>query len=492
MQVISKVLSFIADQNIDAYFVGGLVRDELLGRTIKRDIDLAIDGDAIELARAFADAHGGAFYLMDEEHNVARVMLGEAYVDFAQLRGGIRDDLSSRDFTINAIARRLGSNELVDPFDGERDLHDKKIRAVSDDVFKNDPVRLLRAVRFAGELEFTLDGHTEEFIRRDGNLLAYASTERARDELCKILALSNPSKWLRLADSLGLLYSLIPELAPLKTTEQSAPHVFNVFDHTMRVLDEVVAIQSSGYTEIGDNKSTSEIQAHFTKQVSSDHARGVMLRLATLLHDIGKPVTRSVDADGVAHFYEHETRGAEISGAALRTLRFSNDEVELVTKIVLSHLRPSLLADEPRVTNRSIYRFFRDGGDAGIDVCVLALADRRGTYAAESVDKKDAHLRATIAQLVERYYSLPQTIIAPPTLIDGRELMKELGLTPGPNIGELLEAIREAQADDQIKTRDEALAYARKMLTLEREADTEKGKKRKTDFRKTRKVGSEV
>jgi tRNA nucleotidyltransferase/poly(A) polymerase len=155
MQVISKVLSFIADQNIDAYFVGGLVRDELLGRPVKRDIDLAIDGEAIELARAFADAHGGAFYPMDEEHNVARVMWGDPSVDFAQLRGDIRGDLSSRDFTINAIARRLGSNERIDPFDGERDLRDKKIRAVSDDVFKNDPVRLLRAVRIAGDLIYS-------------------------------------------------------------------------------------------------------------------------------------------------------------------------------------------------------------------------------------------------------------------------------------------------------------------------------------------------
>jgi poly(A) polymerase len=130
MQVISKVLSFIADQDVDAYFVGGLVRDELLARTVKRDIDLAIGGDAIELARAFANAHGGAFYPMDEEHNVARVMLGETYVDFARLRGEMREDLASRDFTINAMARRLGSNALVDPFQGERDLHDKKIRVV--------------------------------------------------------------------------------------------------------------------------------------------------------------------------------------------------------------------------------------------------------------------------------------------------------------------------------------------------------------------------
>jgi poly(A) polymerase len=464
MQVISKVLSFIADQNIDAYFVGGLVRDELLGRSVKRDIDLAVDGDAIELARAFADAHGGAFYLMDEEHNVARVMLGETYVDFAQLRGGVRADLASRDFTINAIARRLGSNELADPFHGERDLHDRKVRAVSDDIFKNDPVRLLRAVRIAGELAFSLDEHTVELIRRDSNLLAFASTERARDELCKILALSNPSKWLRLADSLGLVDILIPELSAIKTAVQSAPHVFKVFDHTMRVLDEVESIQSRGYAEILTGKANSEIQSHFSSQVSGDHNRSMILRMATLLHDIGKPVTFLVEASGAVQFYAHDVRGAEMSGAALHRLRFSNDEVELVSRIVLNHLRPSLLADEPRLTNRSIYRFFRDTGDAGIDVCVLALADRRGTYAAETNDKHESNLRATITRLVDAYFGSPQTIISPPSLIDGRDLMKELGLTPGRDIGELLEGIREAQADEQVKTREQAIAYARSSL----------------------------
>ncbi len=385
---------------------------------------------------------------------------GETYVDFAQLRGGMRNDLSNRDFTINAMARRLGSNELVDPFHGERDLSDKKIRAVSDNAFKDDPVRLLRAVRFAGELHFTIDAHTEELVRRDAKLLAYAPMERARDEWCKILTLSNPTKWLRLADSLGLVDSIIPEISALKTTNQSLPHVFNVFDHTLRVLDEVETIQSNNYAEVAGGKFIVELQSHLSQPASSDHTRSTIFRMATLLHDIGKPMTQSADRQGAVHFYEHEARGAEMSSTIMRRLRFSNDEVELVAKIVLHHLRPSLLADEPKVTNRAIYRFFRDASDAGIDVCVLALADRRGTYAAEANDKHDSRLRSTLALLLDRYYSAPRTVVTPPSLIDGRDLMSELHLSPGPRIGELLEAIREAQAEGEVKTRVEAMAYA--------------------------------
>ena len=159
MDILDQVISFLADQNLDAYLVGGLVRDQLLGRPL-RDIDLAIDGDAIEVAREFADAHGGAFYVMDDEHNVARVILQDTHIDFAQLRGTLREDLATRDFTINAMARQLGSNELSDPFHGHKHIEQRQVCAVSDEVFANDPVRLLRAIRIAGELGFEIGAHT--------------------------------------------------------------------------------------------------------------------------------------------------------------------------------------------------------------------------------------------------------------------------------------------------------------------------------------------
>lgn len=445
-----------------AYFVGGFVRDQLLGRIDTRDIDLAIQGDAVALARAFADSAGGAFYLMDAEHQVARVIFSNAYVDFAGLRGDLQTDLATRDFTINAMALPTASrqppavNELIDPFHGYDDLRARRIRAVSDFVFENDPVRLLRAIRLAGELEFVVDAQTASLIKRDAARLAHAAMERARDEFCKILALPSTSAGLRRADELGLLDALLPQVSALKTVAPSPPHVYDAFEHTLRVLDELEKIQAAGYRDVADGEFVSELGAHFAQMVSADHPRGTLLRLAALLHDIGKAVTGSV---------EHAARGAGMSQEILRRLRFSNDEIEMVTTIVAYHLRPPLMSHEPHVTNREVYRFFRDIGAAGIDVCVLALADRRGTYAPQTKNISKLPLRATLVRLLECYFRAKDTVIAPPPLIDGHILMRELQVDSGPQVGMLLEAIREAQAEGEVKSREDALALARKILS---------------------------
>ena len=465
MNVLDQVVSFIADQNVDAYFVGGIVRDELMQRATKRDIDLAIDGDAVEIARAFADAQCGAFYLMDEEHNVARVILSDTYIDFAQLRGTLREDLSTRDFTINAMARQIGSNELSDPFHGQKHLAIKQVCSVSDEVFQNDPVRMLRAVRLAGELDFTIGAHTEKLIQRDASLLAFASMERARDELCKILALPDPIPSLRQMDHLGLLAALLPQVTALKAITQSPPHTYDVFEHTLHVIAELVKIQAENYAAVANNEFSAELTTHFAQTISADRKRATLLRLAALLHDIGKATTHSIDAKGAIHFYEHEPRGAEMSDELLRHLRFSNAEIEIVNRVVTHHLRPAQLARDNHVSNRAAYRFFRDTGDAGIDTCVLALADWRGKAAIiYSASEQDARQRATNTILLDRYYRAPEIVIKPPAIIDGNVLIKELRLQPGPRIGELLEAIREAQAAGEVSTQEDAIAFAMKQV----------------------------
>jgi tRNA nucleotidyltransferase/poly(A) polymerase len=314
----------------------------------------------------------------------------------------------------------------------------------------------------ASELEFTLEPRTEDLARGDAPLMAFASMERARDELFKILAQANPVALFRQMDDLGLLAALLPEVNALKNVTQSPPHAFDVFEHSLHVLDELVKLQVRGYSAVANGEFVAELQTHFAQLVSAERARGTLLRFAALMHDVAKPATRTVDAQGGIHFYEHEPRGAEICGEVMRRLRFSGDEIEVVARVTREHLRPAQLAREESISNRAAYRFFRDAGDAGIDTCVITLADWRGK-AVPTDELADARLRGTIATLLDRYYRVPAAVIAPPPLIDGRALMAELRLDAGPRVGELLEAIREAQAAGEVKTREDALALARQI-----------------------------
>jgi putative nucleotidyltransferase with HDIG domain len=479
-EALKRICGFLTERSIEGYLVGGCVRDRLLGRA-SRDIDFVVQADAAALAREMADWLGGSFVLLDDVHGTGRIVLRDAsgehaFFDFTWLRGGdLVADLGLRDFTINAIAvdiAHLFQEELplIDPYEGQRDLAEGLIRAVSEAVFRDDPLRLVRAIRFAGELGFTVDPFTDVLLRRDHLLIREVSRERVRDELVHILALPHAADSLAELDSTGLLPTIIPELGPLKTLEQSPPHHLDVFEHsleTVRELEGVIEALGSG----GDRALESlapfapQLLAHLRECLAAERSRSVLLRLAALLHDVGKPAVRQVDSQGRIRFFGHDKGGAEQAAAILRRLRFGSREVGVVRAIVRHHMRPLLLAKRERVTSRAIYRFFRDTGEAGVDVLLLALADSRATYGPDLPVEKWGRLVDVVCLMLTKYYEEREAVIAPPKLIDGDDLMAEFGLQPGPRIGELLEAVREAQVEGEVRTREEALAFVKGLLS---------------------------
>lgn len=476
MDVSGRLASFLRRHQVRAFLVGGSVRDAVLGRPV-RDIDIAVQGRAAEWARAFADEEGGAFYLMDAEHDVARVILSGLYVDWAKLRGDVVSDMGTRDFTLNAMARPIEDersftaglemgreSEIIDPYHGLDDLRQRQVRVVSDASFQDDAVRLLRAPRLAGELGLTIEPITELLMRRDAHLLAAAPMERVRDELFKIIALPDPAPRLVYLDTLGLLEHVLPELVGLKGVAQSEPHAYDAFEHSWRTLAETVDIERNGYRDAANDRFTDEVQAHCAQVISADRSRALLLRLVALLHDIGKATTRSVDAEGRVHFYDHETVGAELIVRAFTRLRLSNDEIALARAVVEHHLRPAQLAREGVVSRRAAYRFFRDAGAAGIEVCVLSVADLRARSPLLHEGDEDSKLRSTNERLLDLYLNARATVIAPVPLVNGRTLMRELNLLPGPELGRLLEAIREAQVEDKVRSEKEALVLAQALL----------------------------
>jgi poly(A) polymerase len=489
VDVEERVISWLAGQRVEAYLVGGCVRDRLLDREVY-DLDVAVAGDGLALARLLADRFGGDFYALDSQRGTGRAILrreegARLLVDVARLRGAdLAADLAGRDFTINALAIDVRSpGVVIDHHDGVADLQAGLIRAVSEDAIRSDPVRALRAFRLAAQLGFSLDREAEELIRRDGAALADVSAERICDELSKLLACASAAPYLCQLDSFGLLSVILPCLEPLRGLAQSPPHRYDVLRHSLEsvralevVLENLVPPPRRGHTpgmrEAGElhlgplHRFSDRLDRHLGGVLSDARPRLVTLKLAALLHDVGKAEARTVDEDGRIRFLGHQGAGSRLAKEALERLRFSSAEARLAESIVRHHMRPVLLASQDSVSSRAVYRFFRDTGDAGIDILLLALADHLATYAFEVEESGWSGVVDLVARMMGEYWEPNAGVANPPTLINGRDLLRDLDLQPGPQIGRLLDAVREAQAAGEVRTRAEAMALVESLLEV--------------------------
>ncbi len=491
--LLTKLSNFLTEQGIQSYVVGGFVRDVLLGKDTA-DIDIAVVADALETAPRVATALGGKYIPLDRINKVGRVILvnkGEPStreqwkLDFSTIKDTIEQDLARRDFTIDAIAvdlSQLGKHytdvPLIDPFNGWNDLHQGTIRTVAETAFASDAARLLRAVRLAAELSFSIDKETEALIQRQSYLIARVAGERVREELLRLLAIPQIGQLLPYLDKLGLITAMIPELTPEKGVEQPKEHFWNVFDHS---LETVIAVdfllrQGAWPKDSGsDEKHTSEevlaatpwsaeLAQHFTLEVSSGSTRSLLLKLAALLHDIAKPQTKALDARGRMRFLGHAKEGAAITTTILERLRFSAKEVKLVETMVRHHLRPGQMTHNDLPSHRAIYRYFRDTGEAGIDILFLSLADHLATRGPQlNMAHWQEHSQIVNYILTQRFEQ--ESLVIPPKLVDGHDLINIFTMSPGPKIGKFLEQVREAQASGELATREEALSYIRERLS---------------------------
>lgn len=466
------------------YLVGGTVRDAYLHRPL-RDIDLVTSGDGRPLARTIANAFSGSYYSLDAERGVGRAIIpwngGQLTIDVAQFRGpDLEADLLHRDFTINAVAVPLGSDltQAIDPLGGLADLEHKRLRRCAPESIPSDPIRALRAIRASVEFGLLIEPETKADLKAAAPKLALVSPERVRDELFHILDGRAPTAALRALYQLGLLQIVLPEVGGLDGITQGPPHQFDVWRHTLEVVSRLDSLLRVMRGERSDTLTTNmpvgaavsafaqlrpRIAAELNVVWPQDRSHHALLLFGALMHDTAKAVTRTIAVDGHVHFYRHDLIGAEWVYERARTLHLSNDEAERLQTIVLNHMRPHWLNNAP-LTPRGIYRYWRDTGPAGVDICFQAMADYLGTVAATLNQPAWIHYLETVRTLLEHYFFKYETAIAPPPLLSGHDLIEQFAIEPGPAVGALLEALREAQVEQRVVTKQDALEFARRAL----------------------------
>ena len=441
----------IGAQNSPVWLVGGAPRDWALGKSAP-DFDLAAPrGESLPLGEHLAATLGGRFVLLHEAFGACRIVLSDGlWLDLTDLQGAsIEEDLWRRDLTINALALRWpNADSLQDPTAGLADLAEKIARRPSSGCLLADPVRVLRVYRFAAELDLRIEEQTEDEIRAAVSRLPEMPGERVWEELRRILAVEQAAPWIERLAHTGILDALLPPLAESAGFVQPSFHHLDVRGHCLEAAKQ----------------SDPLIADPLYAPVLADPDHRALLRLAALLHDAGKPATAAPNHRGDLRFHGHTAKSAELAAAVADRLRLANHLRRRLTRLVDCHMRPHQLAEllaENRLTPRSVHKFFKDLQGDWLLCLSLSRADLRATAGPDAPRDGDRQ-----AQLLAEYFSQAaaerRSAAGDAALVRGEDIL-ELGVAPGPLIGEILEAISQARFENPQLTRPEALALAAKL-----------------------------
>ncbi len=448
------------------YLVGGTIRDFLLGRE-SWDFDFAVKAEPISFGEEVARKLSARFVPLHFDPPTVRIVhwdeeANDATADFTELRNDLREDASHRDFTCNAMfvdaieLAQKGSAPILDPLGGLQHLSSRSLVLPNRRVLKEDPVRILRAFRFAATLDFQISPETKEAITASAPLLLNAAPERVLMELAWILQSASAHEQLLLMDETGVLNILLPELVKLKEIPAVGYHHLDGFHHTVEAVRMVESVVKGETEDENLNELLRKVEENFHVRFGYKRYGIWVLKFATLLHDIAKPLTITYDEEGDIHFYGHERIGAEMAEEICERFKLSRREREIVVNLVRSHMRPVGLAGARHLTERALRRFWRDLGElTGIHCVALSAADLMATRGPEmSQEQRERHYNV-LRKLMETYFAIREAK-EKVRIITGDEIMKRYQIPPSPLVGKALRLIEEAVLDGRVTTKDEA------------------------------------
>lgn len=432
LDIIGEVTRIARKEKVPAYLVGGYLRDKILRRAC-HDIDIVVEGDALLLAKRVAKSLKVPPPITYQRFGTAMLRVGKTTVEFATARkesyrknsrkptvsqATLSEDLRRRDFTINCLAQRLGEKRIIDPFGGRADIKAKIIRTPVEPArtFYDDPLRMLRAIRFTVKLKFQIEKKTAEAIVENRERIKIVSSERIADELFLMLDAAQPSRGIKLLKELKLLDLVLPEISALKDVND--PQCKDLFTHTLTVLDNMAKMKKDR-----------------------------VLRIAALFHDIGKPKTAKFIPGKGWTFYGHQYLGAKMMRAVASRLKLSASDTKRIGKIIAYHLHPHWLARK-NVTERAIFRFLREVGKEWKGLLLVARADITSRN-----KRKVEGARARLLKLEKRVKDINRKRRAAKfkLALDGHQIMEILEIKPGPEVGRVKSELEKAIAEEKVK-----------------------------------------
>lgn len=440
--------------NAEIFLVGGAVRDFILNSE-NFDKDIIVENVSAKVfAQNLAKAIDATFVALDEENKIYRLVLEDRinFIDIASPIGkNIEEDLKRRDLTINAIAINLNSFEILDYTGGIQDVKDRKIQHIQEANFVDDPLRLLRVFRFQATLGFKIAPELLKIVEKHAAKIQKSAVERINYELLKLFSGDYTVESLLAMDKTGLLKEILPICEELKTVPTNLHHHLDLFNHSIEVVNQVQIIYE---------KSSKEIREHLDRTDFGGASRLAHLKLAGLLHDIGKPSTWTIEeGTGKHRFIKHDDIGSKMGAKILKNAKFSKKQIDYVTKMLKYHIYPSNVVSAPEINEKIYMRFIRKMENDVIDVIVLAMSDRLSARGVEITDEIVNNNINNLQKLLDFYLGIKDNLKPLPKLLSGNEIMDLLNLEPSKKLGNIIAELKEAQLSGEICSREEAVAF---------------------------------